>query len=334
MLNLQKKSSHIDKYLLNEEKELLTSAITISAIIEHEENETLATGSFSSSSFKINHVNNEIENHYEYLENNLHIKLNEDSNTVYEDDPNNITFGNLFINDIIDLNTNEIILPPDNKISGKFGSFNFFNNGDYSYNLDNNNPNIQTLDPSDEPLFDCVAYTVKDNNNKLHTSKLNIKILGTDDPVTINEGLNPDNLTEHIIFPNQNNSISSAINFSTPDGLDKINIEGQDFSLNLLLNLNHNIDITTSYGTISIIEYIGNKSGGSLYYTYNTNSNIFFPNKNLYEKIAFDIFDENHSNIDIDNNIDITIVNNLLDDSTFITNSIADNLANIPLEFN
>ncbi len=70
-------------------------------------------------------------------------------------------------------------------IVGQYGTLTIHPNGDYTYELDNSNLDVQGLHPDDTPLTDVFNYTLTDNDGDAADATLTINIHGQDDGVTI-----------------------------------------------------------------------------------------------------------------------------------------------------
>ncbi|QLF92694.1 hypothetical protein HW090_05595 [Pseudomonas sp. ABC1] len=155
-------------------------------------------------------------------------------------------------------------------IKGEFGTLTIHPDGSYSYQLDNDNAEVNALKNGDT-LNEVFTYTLTDDDGDADTAKLTITINGrTDGPPTIVpedvNGNNPSDFTQlgHVTVhergltgADSTHISAGSITITTPDGLDSIEIGSTPVSLSSLLALDPqdsstHIEIQTSEGKLTL----------------------------------------------------------------------------------
>ncbi len=92
----------------------------------------------------------------------------------------NVVSGNVLTNDNDGADTKVNPITAQN-VAGKYGQFVLGTDGDYTYTLDNDNPDVDALDTG-EVLVDTLVYTITDSDGDTATANLDITINGFTDP--------------------------------------------------------------------------------------------------------------------------------------------------------
>ncbi len=168
------------------------------------------------------------------------------------------------------------------ELAGKYGKITINKDGSYTYTLDENNTSVQALG-EDDKLEDDFTYTIKDGDGDLSTSTIKINIKGRNDGVSLS-GLDSDSadvkvyekhLTDGSEADATKTSKDASFSFSSHDGLDKLNIGGQEFDIDTLKALEQNPKtISTPFGEITLKSFTGNEQGGSVEYSYTLNTKV------------------------------------------------------------
>jgi VCBS repeat-containing protein len=171
---------------------------------------------------------------------------------------------------------------PGGTITGEYGELTMNPDGSYTYVLTSNeDPDIQGLSEG-ETLTDTFSYIVTDTYNAQQTANLTIVINGADDGVTLT-GLNGEGAEEYVYEANLPDGSDTDIpaltqggdfSFVALDGLAILSIGGQDFNLAALNALDGTQEITTPYGTLTLLGFIGDSFGGTVSYQYTLNDNV------------------------------------------------------------
>ncbi|KJV05962.1 hypothetical protein VZ94_14500, partial [Methylocucumis oryzae] len=171
-------------------------------------------------------------------------------------------------------------------LAGSYGNLTIADDGSYSYELDNNNPDVNAL-KTGQSLTEVFTYTLDDQNGGTDQAQLVITIHGTTDgsPSLLINDNNAAATGEVTVYEAGLTSVvdtsetnTGTITISAPDGLDSIAILGTSLSLTDLANLSTTpIDITASSGILTLTGYTstsnvgGVTTGGELTYSYTLN---------------------------------------------------------------
>jgi VCBS repeat-containing protein len=212
---------------------------------------------------------------------------------------------------------------PGGTITGEYGELTMNPDGSYTYVLTSNeDPDIQGLSEG-ETLTDTFSYIVTDTYNAQQTANLTIVINGADDGVTLT-GLNGEGAEEYVYEANLSDGSDTDIpaltqggdfSFVALDGLAILSIGGQDFNLAALNALDGTQEITTPYGTLTLLGFSGDSFGGTVSYQYTLNDNVDNDSQanasdfNYTDSFAVIVTDEDGSTTN--DTLDITIVDDV-----------------------
>jgi len=260
----------------------------------------------------------------------------EDFNEIAEDaEPNTIT-GNVFDNDDIGNDVNDLPVTSVNgsgsgvgtAVEGDYGVVIINNDGSYSYQLFNDNLAVQAL-ATDETLTDVFTYTITDSNGDTASTTLTITITGSNDGVTLTI---PDNVGvagggEEQVFehgldtgsnPNNDDVVNSSFTLKALDGLDSITVGGTGISAQALTDsATTPITITTTMGSLVINSY-GISTDGTITvnYTYTLAANQDHSTSEVNDAISIEVTD-----IDGDSTSDVLNINIVNDTPTAVSDS-------------
>jgi VCBS repeat-containing protein len=110
-----------------------------------------------------------------------------DDNGLAEDSASAIT-GNVRTNDAIGDGTDSENVLVWGAEAAKYGSIKRYEDGSYSYTLDNTNAVVQKLSPNDK-LTETFSYTLTDKDGDTSTASLVITITGTNDVATVSSAV-------------------------------------------------------------------------------------------------------------------------------------------------
>ncbi len=176
------------------------------------------------------------------------------------------------------------LVPP--WIQGEYGTLKLGQSGSYTYNLDTNNPQVSGL-ADGKSLTDTFTYEITDKDGSKGTAVLTIKIVSEtggppeidipdiDGPDAIapllNDSGNPSAEDTHITVLETEDAADHHFTVSAEDGLKSITIDGEEISVN---NMVQQPTITTSSGdvlTITSIDLENNGKNAVVHYTYDPN---------------------------------------------------------------
>jgi VCBS repeat-containing protein len=203
-----------------------------------------------------------------------------DNNSITEDD--NIVEGNVIANTDNDATQSDIlgadatvvtsidgvsVSSGTATVSGTYGTLTINADGSYSYELNNNHPDIQGLDDG-EFKEDTFEYVITDADGDSSTTTLTISINGQDDgaPVIDVDDNNGADAGDHSVIEGSTTPITGTITISAEAGIDTVEIGGEVLNLTDLANGTASDPIDTGEGTLTITGY--NPLNGELTYTY------------------------------------------------------------------
>ncbi|WP_035066751.1 VCBS domain-containing protein [Nitratidesulfovibrio termitidis] len=138
-------------------------------------------------------------------------------------------------------------------INGLYGKLFIKADGSYTYELNNGNDAVQHLIPG-ETLKEVFTYTLKDGDGDTDTAKLTITINGANDKVEIgcinSLHVNEDDLPFGSDFFKESLTDSSSFIVTANDGLNIVQIGGENVIVNGVLQADHTID--TPYGNLVV----------------------------------------------------------------------------------
>ncbi|WP_208294549.1 VCBS domain-containing protein [Nitratidesulfovibrio liaohensis] len=139
-------------------------------------------------------------------------------------------------------------------INGLYGKLFIKADGSYTYELNNHSDAVQHLIPG-EHLQEVFTYTLKDGDGDTDTAKLTITIDGANDRVDIgcinSLHVNEDDLWQGSDpFPKDSLTDSSSFIVTANDGLNIVQIGGENVIVNGVLQADHTID--TPYGNLVV----------------------------------------------------------------------------------
>ena len=138
-------------------------------------------------------------------------------------------------------------------INGLYGTLFIKADGSYTYTLNNGNDAVQHLIPG-ETLKEVFTYTLKDGDGDTDTAKLTITINGANDKVDIgcinSLHVNEDDLPWGSDVHKESLTDSSSFIITANDGLDTVNIGGENVIVNGVLQSDHTIN--TPYGNLVV----------------------------------------------------------------------------------
>ncbi|WP_265102620.1 VCBS domain-containing protein [Acinetobacter johnsonii] len=178
-------------------------------------------------------------------------------------------------------------------VNGKYGTLILHADGSYTYQLNNNNTDVNAL-KDNQSLQDVFSYTITDGDGDKSTATITITINGHTDglpSITPNDQNGSSVGGQITVYESglstgsnasaASESASGTIQINAGDGLSSINIGGQTFSLSQLQSLsssNPSAAINVVGGTIVLNGFTANSSvggiptSGSLSYTYTLNN--------------------------------------------------------------
>ena len=178
-------------------------------------------------------------------------------------------------------------------VNGKYGTLILHADGSYTYQLNNNNTDVNAL-KDNQSLQDVFSYTITDGDGDKSTATITITINGHTDglpSITPNDQNGSSVGGQITVYESglstgsnasaASESASGTIQINAGDGLSSINIGGQNFSLSQLQSLsssNPSAAINVVGGTIVLNGFTANSSvggiptSGSLSYTYTLNN--------------------------------------------------------------
>ncbi|MDX1725806.1 MAG: type I secretion C-terminal target domain-containing protein [Pseudomonas sp.] len=163
--------------------------------------------------------------------------------------------------------------------AASYGSFSDTGNGGYSYLLNNANPAVQALD-SGESLTETFSYTMQDADGDLDTATLTITITGSNDSAQVvtaalhgpDETVYEKGLTS---VADTSETTSGHFTVSATDGIASVTVGGVTLSLVQLQALaTSNQVINTGEGLLTLTDYSGTDSAGTLSYSYTLSATI------------------------------------------------------------
>ncbi|WP_280140411.1 VCBS domain-containing protein [Pseudomonas borbori] len=163
--------------------------------------------------------------------------------------------------------------------AASYGTFSDTGNGTYSYLLDNSNPTVQALD-SGQSLTETFSYTMQDADGDLDTATLTITILGADDSAQVvtaalqgpDETVYEKGLTS---AADTSETTGGTFTVSATDSIASVTVGGVSLSLAQLQTLAANNQvINTGEGLLTLTNYSGSASAGTLSYSYTLSAAI------------------------------------------------------------
>uniref|UniRef100_UPI003A92AD76 Ig-like domain-containing protein n=1 Tax=Oceanisphaera sp. TaxID=1929979 RepID=UPI003A92AD76 len=174
-------------------------------------------------------------------------------------------------------------------IDGEYGTLTISPDGSYSYELDNNNPDVNAL-KTGISLTESFTYTLTDGDGDTAAAELDITIDGNADgvPSIAAQDENGTSVDGHITVKesglpdgtdasNESESTNGTITITAPDGLQSITVGGQSFTLtqlSALSNTSPSTAISVAGGTLVLTGFTadstvgGVATAGTLNYSY------------------------------------------------------------------
>ncbi|WP_083491816.1 retention module-containing protein [Pseudomonas taeanensis] len=207
---------------------------------------------------------------------------------VTEDAVSNSVGGNVLTNDSAGADTPKAFTTwaatgHDNTAAinalNSFGTLTLAAGGVYSFVLDNSLASVQALNASSHLSYD-VYYTMQDADGDSSSAKLTITISGADDHASVvtAAAYGPDaTVYEHGLtsLADTSETTSGSFTVSASDGIASVTVGGATFSFAQLQALaTTNQQVSTGEGTLTLSNYSGSATAGTLSYSYTLNATI------------------------------------------------------------
>ena len=170
-------------------------------------------------------------------------------------------------------------------VAGGFGMLTLTRNGNYSYVLNNANPEVQGLSRGDT-LTDTFTYTATDGNNETTTVTLTITIFGTDDGAIISDigASGGDEIVYEHDLPDGSAPDATALaqhgtfNIMAPDGISTMRIGSTVLTIAEIQALGTTpVTLTSATGELVLHGFTGTIAGGTIDYTYTLLNSLAHP---------------------------------------------------------